>query len=227
MKQEKNEFQENSKRYLVVFRLSSDLLKQYYRSINTKKSWDDISRFMKSNGFEHLKDTTYISKAAMSEPKFFKTITSLVSKYPWLYLSNDVFKCYSIDKEFSVADIVKGNYELLDRIHLLEQNSPGKNRGISSAQPSAAPSGSQRQPPAPSVPPVQQNLDTVTVSISELKECFEADVELQVTVKKSDLEKAKKQAEVKKQSNTKSEDSEKFKEPSEQNKPKQRRKPKR
>ena len=108
MKQEEKDFQENGKRYLVVFRLSSDLLKQYYRSINIKQSWDDISRFMKSNGFEHLKDTTYISKAAMSEPKFFKTISSLVSKYPWLYLSNDVFKCYSVDKEFSFADIVKG-----------------------------------------------------------------------------------------------------------------------
>lgn len=227
MKQEEKKFQENGKRYLVVFRLSSDLLKQYYRSINIKQSWDDISRFMKSNGFEHLKDTTYISKAAMSEPKFFKTISSLVSKYPWLYLSNDVFKCYSVDKEFSFADIVKGNYGLLDRIHLLEQNPPGQNRGLSSAQPPAAPSGKQRQPPAPPVPPVQQNPDTVTVSISELKEYFEADVELQVTVKKSDLEQAKKQAEAKKQSNTKSGGSEKSEEPPTQSKPKPTHKPKR
>lgn len=227
MKQEEKKFQENGKRYLVVFRLSSDLLKQYYRSINIKQSWDDISRFMKSNGFEHLKDTTYISKAAMSEPKFFKTISSLVSKYPWLYLSNDVFKCYSVDKEFSFADIVKGNYGLLDRIHLLEQNPPGQNRGLSSAQPPAAPSGKQRQPPAPPMPPVQQNPDTVTISISELKELFEAGADFEVTVKKSDLEQAKKQAEAKKQNSNKSEDSEKSEEPPTQNKPKPTHKPKR
>lgn len=227
MKQEEKDFQENGKRYLVVFRLSSDLLKQYYRSINIKQSWDDISRFMKSNGFEHLKDTTYISKAAMSEPKFFKTIISLVSKYPWLYLSNDVFKCYSVDKEFSFADIVKGNYGLLDRIHLLEQNPPGKNRGLSSAQPPTTLSGKQCQPPAPPMPPVQQNPDTVTISISELKELFEAGADFEVTVKKSDLEQAKKQAEAKKQSNTKSGDSEKSEEPPTQSKPKPTHKPKR
>ena len=75
--------------------------------------------------------------------------------------------------------------------------------------------------------PVQQNPDTVTVSISELKEYFEADVELQVTVKKSDLEQAKKQAEAKKQSNTKSGGSEKSEEPPTQSKPKPTHKPKR
>lgn len=213
--------------YFLSFDLNIDNLKMYYPNKNINQAWDDIKRFMTKNGFEHNQYSAYISKDRMSRYDIRDFMESMYKKLPWFPLcANRVMlsELNSQEKLLTSITKIKAIKILIDK---LKANPPGKNRGISSAQPPAAPSGSQRQPPAPPVPPVQQNPDTVTVSISELKECFEADVELQVTVKKSNLEKAKKQAEVQKQSNTKSEDSEKIKEPSEQNKPKQRRKPKR
>ncbi len=189
----KNGNPENGQRYLVMFRLSSDLLKQYYDTSNIKKSWDDISRFMKKNGFEHLKDTTYVSKSKMNEPLFLKIVESLISKYPWLYLSNNVLKCYSIDKEFLISTIIGNKHSLLNRIDLLQKFPPGLNRGGFSV------SGKKQNSPKPAIPPTPTKPDTVTVPLEDLKEIFEAGVDMNVTVKKEELEKAKKQVEDKKQ----------------------------
>ena len=215
------------KYYFLSFDLNIDNLKLYYPNKNINQAWDDIKRFMTKNGFEHNQYSAYISKDRITQYKIRSVMRSMYKKLPWFPLcANKVMlsELNSQEKLLTSITKIKAIKILIDK---LKANPPGKNRGLSSAQPPAAPSGSQRQPPAPSVPQVQQNLDTVTVSISELKECFEADVELQVTVKKSDLEEAKKQAVAKKQSNTKSEDSEKSKEPPEQNKPNPNRKPKR
>ena len=215
-------------RYLIMLQLSSQQLNLYsYDTHGLSGIWKKISGFMKKHKFEKIKDTTFISNQPITYQYLSDTITELINNHPPLALGSNVIRCYSVDREINIDTILSFEKDLVAEIQALQQFPPGKNRGISSAQPLAAPSGSQRQPPAPPVPPVQQNPDTVTVSISELKGCFEADVELQVTVKKSDLEEAKKQAVAKKQSNTKSEDSEKSKEPPEQNKPNPNRKPKR
>ncbi len=222
-----HEDKNKSSYYLISFKLSGDKLKQYYETNLSTSPWKKIEGFLNKAGFSRTKDSEYISDWKMSIADAYQLLAKMIDQMPWIATSNDVFSMYAVEGEIKISDVIRQSNLLHGKIKKLIDNPPGHSRGLSSAQPPAAPSGSQRQPPAPSVPPAQQNPDTVTVSISELKECFEADVELQVTVKKSDLEKAKKQAEAKKQSNTKSEDSEKSKEPPEQNKPRSNRKPKR
>lgn len=213
--------------YFLAFDLNIDNLKMYYPNKNINQAWDDIKRFMTKNGFEHNQYSAYISKDRITQYKIRSVMRSMYKKLPWFPLcANKVMlsELNSQEKLLTSITKIKAIKILIDK---LKANPPGKNRGLSSAQPPAAPSGKQRQPPAPPVPPVQQNPDTVTVSISELKELFEAGADFEVTVKKSDLEQAKKQAEAKKQSSTKSGDSEKSEEPPTQSKPKPTHKPKR
>lgn len=216
----KHEDKSKKSRYIFMFQLASQKLELFYDPTKSEitTAWKEIQRFFKKHKFEHLKDTTYISKSELSEAKFYQIINSLFIKNSWLALSNDTMKCYSINKEIDVYSVIAMNRQLVDDIHAAEVFPPRLVREDFSLESESNRSAKQQENKA-------KQEDTVTVSISELKECFEADVELQVTVKKSDLEKAKKQAEAKKQSNTKSEHSEKSEELPEQNKPRSNRKP--
>lgn len=213
------------KYYFLSFDLNIDNLKLYYPNKSINQAWDDIKRFMKKNSFEHNQYSAYISKDRMSRYDIRDFMESMYKKLPWFPLcSNKVMLSELNSQEKILTSIVKIK-AIKAMIDKLKDNPPGQNRGISSVQNPAVLSGKQQ--PAPPMPQVQQKTDTVTVSLSELKEYFEAGVEMEVTVKMSDLKQASKKVEEKKQSNTKSGDSEKSEEPPIKNKPKHTHKPKR
>lgn len=197
MEKSKKDNRPNQERYILAFQLSSQKLSLYYDlEKNPAEARTAISKFLKRHGFERIKDTTYISKSKISKSALFDVLGELFERHSWFALSNDTIKCYSINKEIDIYSIIAQNKDLVTEIEVMEAFPPGQARGISSAKNPSAPSGKQQQP-APSMPQVQQKNETVTVSLSELKEYFEAGVEIEVTVKRSDLEAAKKQAESK------------------------------
>ena len=205
--------------YFLSFDLSIDNLELYYSNKNINQAWDDIKRFMTKNGFEHSQYSAYISKNKMSMYDIRDFMKSMYIRLPWFPLcANKVMLSELNSEEKLIASIakIKTIKAMIDNIKV---NAPGKDRGHSFTKTSVKLLG-ERPQQSKKTPQGQVVSDTVTVSISELKECFEADVELQVTVKKSDLEQAKKQAKTNKQSNTKSGDSEIFEEPPTQIKPK-------
>lgn len=175
--------------YFLSFDLNLDNLKLYYQNKNINQAWDDIKRFMKKNGFEHNQYSAYISKDRMSRYDIRDFMESMYKKLPWFPLcANRVMLSERNSQEKLLTSIakIKAIRILIDK---LKANPPGQTRGISSAQ----------------NPPVQQKTDTVTVSLSDLREYFEAGAEMKVTVKRSDLKATKKQAESKQQKKSQTE----------------------
>ena len=205
------------KYYFLSFDLNIDNLKMYYPNKNINQAWDDIKRFMTKNGFEHNQYSAYISKDRITQYKIRSIMKSMYQKLPWFPLcANKVMLSELNSQEKLLTSIIKIK-AIKTMIDKLKANPPGQNRGLFTAKKPTAPSGNNRHSTAS---PTQQSPDTVTIPISELKECFEADVELQVTVKKSDLEQAQKQAEAKKQSSTKIQDPDKQDKAAKPHKPK-------
>lgn len=179
------------KYYFLSFDLNIDNLKLYYPNKNINQAWDDIKRFMTQNDFEHNQYSAYISKDRITQYKIRSVMRAMYQKLPWFPLCANKVMLSELNSQEKLLISITKIKAIKTMIDKLKANPPGQNRGLSSAKKPATPSG------------IQQNSDTVIVPISELKEYFEAGVELEVTVKRSDLEKAKKQAEVKKQSNDK------------------------
>lgn len=199
-----NEDKNEASYYLISFKLSGEKLNRYYDTSISTSPWKRIEGFLSKAGFSRTKDSEYVSDRKMSTADAYQLLAKMVDKMPWIATSYDVFNMYSIKGEIKISEVIRQSDILHGKIKKLIDNPPGQTRGISSAKNPSAPSGKQQQP-VPSMPPVQQKSETVTVSLSELKEYFEAGVEMEVTVKRSDLEAAKKQTESKQQKKSQTE----------------------
>ena len=184
------------------FDLSMKLLEQYYPGADLKKAWSDILKHMTSNGFEHRQYSGYMSQNKLDEIQTYEVAFKLFNSLNWLANCAKRFDSTAIINEQNfdfLMEFKKQNpllYSKLDKENVkIPHNPPVLDRedfSLSKKQNSSK----------PAIPPTPTKLDTVTLPLEELKEIFETGVDMNVTVKKEELEKAKKQVEDKKQQST-------------------------
>jgi len=66
------------------FDLNTKKLKEHYLNKNYTEAYNDIKKFLIKNGFEHKKDSDYISKEKLKPSEVAFIIQDLTKKYIWL-----------------------------------------------------------------------------------------------------------------------------------------------
>ena len=158
------------------FDLSMKLLEQYYPGADLKKAWSDILKHMTLNGFEHRQYSGYMSQNKLDEIQTYEI----------------AFRLFNAQRFDSTAIINEQNFDFLMEFKkqnpLLYSKLEEKNIKIpynpseldredfslSKKQSSQLPKPTQKEP------------ETVTISLEDLKEIFEAGVDMNITVKKEE-----------------------------------------
>lgn len=104
----------------ITFDLQQKALRQYYpkpkRSLNPqfyKKAYQDISVFMRANGFEHRQYSVYTSNARLDTYDIVELMEKLAEAMPWLG------KCA---KEVDVTDIGDVQHSIKDLLFVEPQD---------------------------------------------------------------------------------------------------------
>lgn len=173
--------------FYVIFDLANDELEKFYPNKNINQSWYDIERFLKKSDFAHIQKSGYVSNDKISGYHMNFILNKMFEKMPWLLLCAKRIDVVTSTQKRNIVDIFSHIPKFSTKINELIKNPPRLNREDLSV------SGKKQKSPK------STKADTVTVSLEELKKIFEAGVDMNVTVKKEELEKAKNQTEDKKQ----------------------------
>jgi len=68
----------------IHFDLDINKLKEHYPNKNYTNAYEDIRKFLTNNGFEHKKDSDYISKEKIKPYEVEYIIQDLTKQYTWL-----------------------------------------------------------------------------------------------------------------------------------------------
>lgn len=71
-------------RKVVGFDLDTNAMKKHYPKLSWRDGYEDIRRFMTSNGFEWRQGSVYVSEKPIGQKKTVGLILQIKEKYPWL-----------------------------------------------------------------------------------------------------------------------------------------------
>lgn len=179
--------------FYVIFDLANNELEKFYHNKNINQSWYDIERFLKKSDFTHIQKSGYVSNDKISGYHMNSILNKMFEKMPWLLLCAKRIDVVTSTQKRNIVDIFSQLPKFSQKINELLKDPPRLSMGGFSV------SGKKQNSPKPAILPTPTKPDTVTVPLEALKEIFEAGVDMNVTVKKEELEKAKKQVEDKKQ----------------------------
>jgi len=81
----KNKDSKNNKQIRSLhFDLDINKLKEHYPNNNYTEAYNDIRKFLKNNGFEHIQGSGYISKNKLKPSGIEDIIKDLVKEYIWI-----------------------------------------------------------------------------------------------------------------------------------------------
>ena len=181
--------------FYVIFDLANNELEKFYPNKNINQSWYDIERFLKKSDFAHIQKSGYVSNDKISGYHMNSILNKMFEKMPWLLLCAKRIDVVTSTQKRNIVDIFSQLPKFSKKINEILKDPPVLDREDFSLS-------KKQNSPKPAIPPTPTKLDTVTLPLEELKEIFEAGVDMNVTVKKEELEKAKKQVEDKKQQST-------------------------
>lgn len=108
----------------INFDLDTKALQQYYPSTNWRKAYDDINKFLISNGFEHRQGSGYVSKLPIKNTTIIAQIQNLSKTFSWISKCINRLDVTNIGNSFDMVDIIKdASLENdIDNISLSEKN---------------------------------------------------------------------------------------------------------
>ena len=117
-------------RQAINFDLDVNNLKIHYKNNSYTNAYDDIKRFLLSNGFEHRQGSGYVSIKPINRIDTMDVIRSLSHKYDWFPKCVNKCDVTSVGREYDALDylgITKGlGYESENSEKFLEQNLDSK-----------------------------------------------------------------------------------------------------
>lgn len=91
----------------INFDFDTKALQKYYPSPNWRKAYDDINKFLLTNGFEHRQGSGYVSLQRMDNYSVEMLLKRLSSQFAWLSKSVKHFDVTNIGISFDMLDIIK------------------------------------------------------------------------------------------------------------------------
>ena len=88
----------------VNFDFSADNLRAYYPNRSITQAYDDVKRFLTSNGFEHRQGSGYISVVALSGSEFNRIISRMFANYPWMLKTLKTADVTIVEDEFDLLE---------------------------------------------------------------------------------------------------------------------------
>ena len=95
-------------RKMINFDLDTKILEQEYPKKDYRQAYDDIKRFMLSNGFEHRQGSGYVSLKSMSNYDVARFTSEISEKFHWLANSAKKFDITNIGKTYDLLDNLRG-----------------------------------------------------------------------------------------------------------------------
>ena len=106
----------------ITFDLDQERLKKYYPKKDYtsneqyyKKSYKDISDFMKVNDFSHRQYSVYISNNTMTKTDVVKLTIAMVQEMPWLSECIKEMDVTDISNQHSLVEILKSDFSKLTK----------------------------------------------------------------------------------------------------------------
>ncbi|HDX6240634.1 TPA: hypothetical protein RPW09_001648 [Campylobacter fetus subsp. venerealis] len=94
-------------RKMINFDLDTKILEQEYPKKDYRQAYDDIKKFMLSNGFEHRQGSGYLSLKSMSTYDVAIFISDISEKFDWLANSAKKFDITNVGKTYDLLDNLK------------------------------------------------------------------------------------------------------------------------
>jgi len=126
------------------FDLDINKLKEHYPNKNYTEAYNDIKKFLIKNGFEHKKDSDYISKEKLYSHDIQDMIEHLTIKYNWLKTCCKKFESFIYRPE-NRLDLLKTINETITSPISMEKEIKQQTSKISNYQPKKAKSFSLRK----------------------------------------------------------------------------------